>query len=220
MNIQSRKIIAMIFVIAGLSFLGGCSGEDLDSEPRDGFNGAIYEEGIHFKKIKGEAEMLQADVSTFFWFQCPHCNSLRPALEKWRSENPQFSVEHIHSLISQSWIDDQMLYQALKKRGVLEESYDAIFDHIHGDGGGHEKKTIVDILQDAGIDIKEEDLRFSQSEKNEMVKKAKNILEVEKKIGAVGVPYIVVNGKYLIKNESFSSYDEMMHGVGWILKNK
>ena len=214
-----KSNIGFFLVFAVFLFgLSACSGEDIDKKPRVGFEGAIYEEGVHYKDLGSRIEMLNSDVTTFFWFQCPHCNNIRSPLSTWLSENPDVSSQKIHSLISEAWVQDQMLYQALKKRGIFEESFDPIFDHIHGDG--QSQKGILDILEDSGINAEKEIFDFSKEEKEEMMRNVKKITEMEKRIGATGVPYIVVDGKFLLKNSSFSSYEEMMHAVGWILENK
>lgn len=214
---KNRFKLIFIILIA-LVVISGCSGEDIDTQPRDGFEGAVYEEGIHFKYLDERIEILDSDVTVFFWFQCPHCNTIREPMAKWLSDNPGVTSEKIHSLISKSWIQDQMLYQALKKRGIFTEAFNPMFDHIHGGSG--EKKGIKDILQSAGVNVDDTTFVFTEQEKKDMMSNVEIIADAERKIGALGVPYLVVKGRYLIKNSAFSSYDEMFHAVGWILENK
>lgn len=207
-------------VLGATIFLGGCSTESDDkasTKKDDQFEGVVYEEGIHYRKVDGVDSSLDADVTTFFWFQCPHCESLREPLNKWENQNPNITSEKKHSLISESWVNDYMLYEALNKRGIFDEAYNPLFEHIHSNNSG--KRTILEILNDAGVEVNEKTFEFTDLEKKEMSENAKKTKDIEKSIGAMGVPYMVVKGEYLLLNKSFSSYEEMLDAAEWVVEN-
>ena len=72
------------------------------------------------------------EVVEFFWYECPHCHALEPALEQWIRQLPEdvwfrrvpvgFSVRHQAS---------QKLFYALEDMGKLEGLHSKIFAAIH-----------------------------------------------------------------------------------------
>lgn len=210
--------ISKTIILSVLLSLTACSSDnDKKSQELAEDEWPTYEEGIHFKKIDIQSEKLSSDVTIFFWYQCPHCNTIRKPLREWTQSNEDVSVKKIHSLISNNWVNDHMLYQALVYKGVFEKSFDILFDHIHSSKKDQSGKSIPEILRAGGIEISERDLVFTDQEKSKMVEEAKGIAKLEREIGAIGVPYIVVNGKYLVKNSGFNSYKDMFKFVNWAL---
>ena len=53
-------------------------------------NGPV--EGVHYLKLAQRAPVSAAagkiEVVEFFWYGCPHCNALEPALEAWIQRLP------------------------------------------------------------------------------------------------------------------------------------
>lgn len=213
-NMTKKENFKKLLIIAFLTVIVSGCGKDNASTNKTN----MYEEGVHYKKLEKPIEELNADVTNFFWFGCSHCNEFRKHLSEWQKENQTITVEKVHSTISKGWIKDKVLYQIIKDNEYESNGLHATYDYFHERKG--KNVDLVDFLNMKGINAKDEHFNISKEKQKEYVEKIRNTSEMERKIGALGVPYVLVKGEYLVINTGFNSYEEMLEGVKWILKNK
>lgn len=94
-------------------------------------------------------------VTEFFSYQCPHCYSLLPALNRWVSQLPDDVVfERVaDSIGNPSWVPITQAYYALQSMGRIDDLDTEIFHAIHADRIRlFDKEAIADWVTSQGID--------------------------------------------------------------------
>ena len=177
-----------------------------------------YIEGQDYEVLAKPIE--QADTPTvieFFWFACPHCSTLRPAVAKWlKTEKPtEATFEYVPAVTgSDRWDRPAQAYYTMKTLEV--DLFDAYFDAIHED---HQYGLIA---SDAAVKA----FFVSHGVAPEAFDKAWNSFQVQQKLkradrlfrasGLDGVPAFVVNGKYLVN--AGNDYARMLNVVSALIK--
>jgi thiol:disulfide interchange protein DsbA len=72
------------------------------------------------------------EVVEFFWYGCPHCNALEPALEAWiKRLPPDVAFRRVPVAFSATHESHQKLFYGLEAMGQLEAMHRRIFAAIH-----------------------------------------------------------------------------------------
>lgn len=93
-------------------------------------------EGRHFVRVNPAAPVGtpagKIDVVEFFWYGCPHCNSLEPALEAWARRLPaDVTFRRVPVGFTAVHEAHQRLYYTLEAMGQLEAMHRRVFAAIH-----------------------------------------------------------------------------------------
>ena len=93
-------------------------------------------EGVHYVKLSQPAPVSaptgKIEVLEFFWYGCPHCNMLEPALEAWIKRLPaDVAFRRVPVAFSATHESHQRLYYALEAMGQLDAMHRRIFAAIH-----------------------------------------------------------------------------------------
>ena len=81
-------------------------------------------EGVHYLRLSKPAPVSaptgKIEVVEFFWYGCPHCNALEPALEAWVRRLPtDVAFRRVPVAFSATHETHQKLYYALEAMGAL-----------------------------------------------------------------------------------------------------
>jgi protein dithiol oxidoreductase (disulfide-forming) len=72
------------------------------------------------------------EVIDFFWYGCPYCNELQPALEHWLKRKPDdVTLRRIPAILRESWAPDARLYYTLELLGEAERLHLKVYDGYH-----------------------------------------------------------------------------------------
>lgn len=93
-------------------------------------------EGVHYVKLSQPAPVSaptgKIEVVEFFWYGCPHCNALEPALEAWIKRLPaDVAFRRVPVAFSATHESHQKLFYGLEAMGQLEAMHRRIFAAIH-----------------------------------------------------------------------------------------
>ena len=136
------------------------------------------------------------EVIEFFWYGCPHCADLQPALKAWmKTKAADIELRRVPAVFRESWIPHTRLFYTLEAMGQLDRLHDEVFQSIHeqktdlGDLAkmqawvgkrGVDPKKFADVYGSFGIDS-----RVQRS------------IQMSKAYQLSGTPSLVVNGRYL-----------------------
>ena len=92
-------------------------------------------EGVHYVRLADPAPTLagKIEVIEFFWYECPHCNALEPALDAWAKRLP----EDVAFRRVPVWFREepfalqQRLFYALEVLGLVPTLHRKVFQTIH-----------------------------------------------------------------------------------------
>jgi thiol:disulfide interchange protein DsbA len=151
----------------------------------------------------------KVEVIEFFWYGCPHCYSLEPAMVEWLKTKPA-NVEFIRqpAVFSDLWGKHAKAYFTAEALGILEKVHADFFDAIQ-----NKKQKLVSedelakFFADHGV--KDEDFRAAYNSFG-VDAKLRQAESIGPRYGITGVPAIIVNGKYKVTGQSAKSQANML----------
>ncbi|MCL4743986.1 MAG: thiol:disulfide interchange protein DsbA/DsbL [Burkholderiaceae bacterium] len=155
-------------------------------------------EGTEFRAVKPEQStesQAKIEVLEFFWYGCPHCNSLEPAIRDWAKRLPgDVSFRKVHVGLGPSWVAHQQLFYTLESMNKDAELGDAIFAAIHNDRQPLNKPDdMADFVAKRGVDRKQFLDTWASFTVRTRVRKATAMAQ---SYGVDGVPAMAVNGRW------------------------
>lgn len=116
-------------------------------------------EGFDFQTLKNpapvEAPAGKVEVVEFFWYGCPHCHSLEPALKEWVRRLPAdvvFRKLHVPWQVQAH----QQLFFTLDTLGKSDTLNDRVFEALHGERRRLDTpEAMADLLAGHGVDRKQ-----------------------------------------------------------------
>jgi protein dithiol oxidoreductase (disulfide-forming) len=92
-------------------------------------------EGTHFQRLAQPIPMTttgKVEVVEFFWYGCPHCFALEPALEQWVAKlPPDVNFRRVPAGFTPQYEFHQKVFYALEAMGQLAAVHRKLFNAIH-----------------------------------------------------------------------------------------
>lgn len=179
-----------------------------------------YAENQDYFQLPQVEQSIEAPiVQEFFWFGCPHCNDVYPALQNWiKQGKPEaVKVEKIPAIPSDRWLVAGQLYYTAQ---ALKLDIDAkVYDAVHKE---RKQEIIFDVKKAKAFLV-------SQGADKEAVEKAWGSFAVKQSLhrarelfnglGLEGVPSFVVNGNYLVPvNPDYTRLFDVIETVAMTVK--
>jgi thiol:disulfide interchange protein DsbA len=155
-------------------------------------------EGFEYKTVKPtapvDAPAGKIEVVEFFWYGCPHCHSLEPALKEWAKRlPPDVAFRKVH--VPFQVLAHQQLFFTLETMGRAEALNDKVFAAIHTDRNRLDtSEAMADLVSKNGVDRKQ----FLDTFASFGVKtKMQRATQLAGAYGIDGVPALGVAGRWL-----------------------
>ncbi|MBK8065058.1 MAG: thiol:disulfide interchange protein DsbA/DsbL [Betaproteobacteria bacterium] len=151
----------------------------------------------------------KVEVVEFFWYGCPHCYSLEPALEAWVRKLPaDAKFRRIPAVLSDAWVPHAQAFYAFEALGVLDRVHKPFFDAIHRDRLNISREDAMkQWLEKNGVDFK----KFTEAARSFGVQaKVKRAAQLSSAYKLDGVPMLAVQGKYTVSAEQGGSRERML----------
>ena len=160
---------------------------------------ADFEEGIHYRTLSKPVVTSDPDkieVLELFWYGCPHCDQLDPAIKAWAVELPSdVNFVHIPVVFGRSWEMHARIFWVAKSLGILDEMHGPLFNAIHREGLRLQRvDDVVEFFNRFGVDpdvVRRELVGFGTESQLRLTDSR------VRTYGIQGVPAIVVNGRYV-----------------------
>lgn len=140
----------------------------------------------------------KVEVVELFWYGCPHCHHLDPAVNAWVKKLPKdVEFRRVPGVFRPDWVPMAKAYYTLEALNLLEKLHVALFDAIHQQKSlkpNDEAAAIDWITKQSGLDRKKVEETFNSFSVNTKVSRA---AQFSKSSGATGVPAIIVDGRFL-----------------------
>ena len=156
----------------------------------------------------------KVEVLEFFWYGCPHCNTLEPLLNAWAKKLPDDVVlRRVHVPFGER--RHQQLYYTLESMGKAQELGDKVFHAIHVD---RDRLDTLDrmtaMLGRNGVDAKQ----FADTFESFAVRtKMRRAAQVSDAYGVDGVPAMAVNGKYYTAPSMAGGNEAALRTIDWLI---
>ncbi len=180
---------------------------------------ATPQEGRHYQELPFPQPVEtgnEIEVREFFWYGCPHCYALEPALTAWLKQLPQ-GVQFVRTPgVAPHWLVHAQAYYTFESLGVVERIHAAFFDAYHRN---HRK---LDNLQDLarfaaeqGVDREAFERAFHSFGVRVKVERAK---QLNMAFNIHSVPALVVDGKYVTSPTMAGGEREALAVVGYLIE--
>jgi len=149
------------------------------------------------------------EVIDFFWYGCPYCNALQPALEAWRKRKPADVVlRHIPAILNDSWQAHARIYYTLERLNEVARLHLQVYSGYHVELLRMSKPDVmVEWAVRHGIDRQRWLDAYYSPEVDENVARAKELTRI---YTVAGTPTLVVDGRYLTSGELAPSLQGMI----------
>jgi len=137
----------------------------------------------------------KVEVLEFFWYRCPHCFQLEPALNTWLKTLPKDAqVRRVPAVFRDDWMPGAKLYYTLEQMGLLDKLHDKVFDAYHVEKINlNDPGVLGDWIAKQGVDRKKfEGIYHSFSTQSKATQGAR----LATAYAISGVPAFVIDGKY------------------------
>ena len=152
----------------------------------------------------------KVEVIEFFSYACPHCAHLEPVLIPWLKKLPaDVAFRRIPLAGGPQWQATAKLFYALDVLGVEAKLHGDIFEAIHTTHSmiATDESSIATWAAKNGIDPAKFAAAYGSFSVQSKVLQSQQTMAAH---GVTGVPAMVIDGRYRIRNEAINSYDDLM----------
>ncbi len=159
------------------------------------------QEGQQYRVLKPRNNTTAGDkkieVLEFFWFGCPHCNSIDPSLEAWLKKAPaEVAFKKVHVSFGERTDNHQRLFLTLEALGLNATQNSAVFNAVHADRKNlNTRDGVLDWARSRNLDMAKFTATFDDS--FTMSRKMKAATQLQDSYKVDGVPYFAVDGQYI-----------------------
>lgn len=184
MRFLQRSVLAL-----GLSLFALMAG----ASPASPVNGTDYRTLDKPQQIDSGKKV---EVTEFFWYSCPHCNALDPALSEWvKKQGDAIVFKRVPVVFRESMVPQQKLFYALEAMGKTEDLHKKIFRAVHVEHQSLDTdSTIADFVAKNGLDKKKFVDTYNSFGVATKVRRAAQLQEAYK---VDGVPLVAIDGRYM-----------------------
>ena len=155
-------------------------------------------EGHDYTRLKNPQPVAtgnKIEVLEFFWYRCPHCFQLEPALDNWLKKLPRDAqVRRIPAVFRDDWMPGAKLYYTQEQMGVLDKLHRKVFDAYHLENINlNDPAVLGGWVAKQGVDRKKfEGIYNSFSTQSKATQGAR----LATAYAITGVPAFIIDGKY------------------------
>ena len=148
----------------------------------------------------------KVEVIEFFWYGCPHCYQLEPAITKWLVNPPKGVVfKRVPAAPSDRWAEMATVYYTLEAMGVLDRLHLRIFEALHKEKLRLDQKQVREAwLVSQGINLK----NYLEVERSfTVVTNVQRAKQLTRAYRVDSVPRVVIGGRYATSPEQAGGTD-------------
>lgn len=188
------KIIIATALVASISVgLQGCS---TDSDKP-------FEEGIHYRELRGLDKTDDDQVVLFFSAACPHCKKFDEYLKGWEQQrSSDITYERIPvTFAKKEWALLSKIYAVGRQLGSQDKVVHALFKSIQEDRiWWTQDYEVIQWFGDLGFDLQTVDNLWKA---NSTVELMKRYTRSEGRYAVSSIPRLIINGKYELITKGF-----------------
>jgi thiol:disulfide interchange protein DsbA len=149
------------------------------------------------------------EVIDFFWYGCPYCYRLQPALERWiRAKPADVAVRRIPAILRESWAPHARIYYTLEALGEVERLHQQVYRGYHVEELHMSRPEVMsDWAVRQGIARERWDAAYHSPEVSRRVEEAARLTRA---YGVTGTPTLVVDGRYLTSGNMAETLDGLI----------
>ena len=136
------------------------------------------------------------EVIDFFWYGCPYCNELQPALDEWTKRKPaDVTLRRIPVVLRDTWAPHARIYYTLELLGEAERLHAQVYRSYHVEELHMSKPDVMEQWAVRnGIERRRWLDAYYSPEVDARIARA---AQSTKRYDVQGTPSLVVDGRYL-----------------------
>lgn len=177
-------------------------------------------EGVEYERVQppvatetGE----QVEVLELFWYGCPHCYHLEPAIKPWIASLPEGVVFRRMPAVfgNPLWALHARAFYTAEALGVLDQLHEPLFETINKYKNPlKDEAAIGQLFAQHGVDPAKFRSTFNSFFVDTKVRRAKAL---SKAYGISGVPALVINGEYRTAGAAAGGQEEMLQVADYLI---
>lgn len=178
-----------------------------------------FKEGVDYTRISKPARTEnpnKIEVREFFWYGCPHCYKMESFLKPWLAKKPN-DVEFIRTpgVLNRNWEAHARAFYVVQSLGMVEKTHSALFDAIHNENRKLDtQKDLAEFYKGYGLDTNTFDKKYKSFDVTTEIRQADALARVYR---LMGVPAVVINGKYVTNAKQAQSYERWMQIIDYLI---
>jgi len=136
------------------------------------------------------------EVIDFFWYGCPYCNELQPALEDWVRRKPaDVALRRVPAILRDTWAPHARIYYTLELLGEIGRLHQKVYHGYHVE---ELSMSQPDVMEQWAVRNGIERRRWLDAYYSpEVDARVARAYELAKRYEVQGTPSVVVDGRYL-----------------------
>jgi len=177
-------------------------------------------EGVHFIRLAKPAPVStpagKIEVVEFFWYGCPHCNALEPALDAWAAKLPaDVAFRRMPVIFGALHEAHARLFFALEALGQLPTVHKRVFAALHVQRRRLDKfDDIAAFVAEQGVDKQKFTEAFNAFGTASKVKQSQQLAQA---YGLEGVPALGVAGRFLTAGSMAGSNERALRAADFLI---
>ncbi len=157
------------------------------------------------------------EVVEFFWYRCPHCNHLRPALEAWAKKLPKdVQFRYVPAVFNDQWAPGAKILYALQDVGALDKLHDKVFEAYHVQNINlNDEATLFPWIEKQGVDRAKFEAAYKSFSIQARVAKG---AQAARDAGINGVPALMVGGKYVTSQSQTITEERLFETLDYLIQ--
>ena len=181
-----------------------------------------FKEGVDYElanTVGRTDDSTKIEVREFFWYGCPHCYELEPYIEKWLKTKPEdVAFVRTPGVMNRAWEVHGKAYYAAKSLGILEQSHRNLFAALHVEKRDLKtQKQLADFYSNYGVSAKDFNKAYESFGVTSEVRQAD---AMARSFQIMGVPTLIVNGKYITNGRMATDYNRWMSIVDFLVEKE
>lgn len=136
------------------------------------------------------------EVIEFFWYGCPHCNSMQPSLRAWLQKKPaEVEFRRVPAVFQDSWVPLTRAYYTLDAMGLTDQLHHEVFAAIHEQKVRlQDPKVLFDWVANRGVDRQKFNDTYNSFGVQSRVQRS---IDMTRNYDVPFTPVVVVDGRYI-----------------------
>lgn len=181
-----------------------------------------YVEGVHYRALAAPipASSDSISVTEFFWYGCPHCELFEKPLHNWEKTMANgVSLVQSPAVWSEAMKLHAKVFFIVQQMENKQQVHAALFNEIIGlrevRGLSEQQAKLGAFLSGYGLSEPEFTEKLNSVD---ITSKLKQAIQLMSSAEIQGTPTILVNGRYIVLNESASSAEQVMDIAGYLVE--
>lgn len=190
-----RYSLSFAFTVLAVFTLQGCNGVDNKDSP--------YQEGVHYRILKGLEKTDSEQVILFFSAACPHCKKFDEYLKGWEQQrNSHVTYERVPVTFNKKdWTLLSKIYAVGRQLGEQDKVIHALFKSVQEDRvWWTQDYEVIQWFGYLGFDLATVDELWKSPSTTKLMERYSMS---EGRFAVRSIPRLIINGKYELITKAF-----------------